>query len=413
MWGATVRLVRQWEVGTRRPLPDKPDSGTPPHRRFSHAAGLPSDNAKQSVARACSHNWIVRTPWTCFAAPVDFVTQVKPLLARHCFACHGPGVNSGGLRFNSQQAAFAKLDSGAHAITPGDIGASELIARVKSSDAETRMPPEGKPLAPEEIALLERWIEEGAEWKNHWAFSPVQRPTPPEVQDRDWVLNPIDAFVLAKLEAAKLKPAPAADRRTLARRAYYDITGLPPSYAEVEAFAADTAPTAWRELVVKLLASPHYGEHWARHWLDVVRYAETNSFERDGPKPNAWKYRDYVIRALNTDKPYDEFVREQLAGDELDAVTQDSIIATGYYRLGIWDDEPADPVQARADERDDWVSTTSQAFLGLTLGCARCHDHKIDPLPQTDYYGLAAFFADVTSYGDRGDEAHQQSVAVW
>lgn len=344
------------------------------------------------------------SPRPCSAAPVDFVTQIKPLLARHCFACHGPGVSSGGLRFNSQQAAFAQLNSGARAITPGNIGASELIARVKSHDPETRMPPEGKPLSPEEIALLERWIAEGADWKNHWAFSPIQKSIPSEVQDREWVINPIDAFVLAKLEAADLKPARLADRRTLARRAYYDLTGLPPSFEEVQAFAADTSPTAWSDLIDKLLASPHHGEHWARHWLDVVRYAETNSFERDGPKPNAWKYRDYVIRAFNNDKPYDEFVREQLAGDELDEVTQDSIIATGYYRLGIWDDEPADPVQARADERDDWVNTTSQAFLGLTLGCARCHDHKIDPLPQTDYYGLAAFFADVTSYGVAGDE---------
>ena len=178
------------------------------------------------------------------------------------------------------------------------------------------------------------------------------------------------------------------------------MTGLPPTNEQVEAFLRDASPDVWPRLVDSLLASPHYGEHWARHWLDLVRFAETNSFERDGLKPNAWKYRDYVIRSFNDDKPYDRFVREQLAGDELEKVTDDSIIATGYYRLGIWDDEPADPLQAQFDQFDDIITTTSQVMLGLTVGCARCHDHKIDPIPQTDYYGLLAFFADVTPYAD-------------
>ncbi|MAT68901.1 MAG: hypothetical protein CMJ58_05200 [Planctomycetaceae bacterium] len=344
------------------------------------------------------------------APAVDFARDVKPLLARRCFACHGPETGEGGLRLTSRAEALAELDSGMLAIVPGDPDESELLARVSSDDEFMRMPPEGEPLTPEEIQTLRRWIAEGADWKQHWAWLPRQPQTPPAVQRDDWVANPIDAFILAKLEAAELEPASDAQRRTLIRRAYYDLTGLPPTRQQVEQFVGDDAPDAWSRLVDKLLESPHYGERWARHWLDVVRYAETNSFERDGAKPNAWKYRDYVIRSLNADKPYDQFVREQLAGDELDNVTRDSIIATGYYRIGIWDDEPADPTQSRADEQDDIVSTTSQAFLGLTVGCARCHDHKIDPIPQADYYGLVAFFADVTSYAERGD---QQTNNQW
>jgi mono/diheme cytochrome c family protein len=338
------------------------------------------------------------------ADPIDFATQVKPLLARRCFACHGPQTGEGGLHLDGPETALAELDSGAHAIVPGDIENSELINRVTSTDEFMRMPPEGKPLTDDEIDTLKQWIREGAKWKMHWAFVPPQRRQAPAVKNSTWVKNPIDEFILARLEEEGLAPAPAADKRTLARRAYFNVIGLPPTNKQLEDFLKDASPDAWERLADELLSSPHYGEHWARHWLDLVRYAETNSFERDGRKPNAWKYRDYVIRSLNNDKPYDQFVKEQLAGDELDEVTEDSITATGYYRLGIWDDEPADPVQALADEKDDLVSTTGQVFLGLTLGCARCHDHKIDPIPQRDYFGMVSFFADVTSYGQRGDE---------
>ncbi|MCC6493062.1 MAG: PSD1 domain-containing protein [Pirellulales bacterium] len=335
------------------------------------------------------------------AAPaVDFAQQIKPLLARRCFACHGPTVSEGGLRLDRPDAALAELDSGLHAIVPGDTAASELVARVSATDDSLRMPPEGKPLAPEEVALFRRWIAAGAPWQKHWAFIPPAPQQPPAVRDQSWPQNPIDAFILAKLEEAGLSPARRADRRTLARRAYFNLTGLPPTPQQLEKFLADQSPDAWPRLIDELLASPHYGEHWARHWLDLVRYAETNSFERDGAKPFAWKYRDYVIRAFNDDKPYDQFVREQLAGDELEPPADDAVIATGYYRLGIWDDEPADPLQARYDAWDDLVSTTSQTFLGLTIGCARCHDHKIDPISQADYYSFLAFFADVTPYAD-------------
>lgn len=341
-----------------------------------------------------------------WAKPVDFSREVKPILARRCFACHGPESGEGGLRLDGREHALAELDSGLLAIVPEDAARSELIARITAEDESLRMPPEGKPLSAHEVDVLRRWIDEGAEYQKHWAFVPPVKREPAAMEGdlKSWVQTPIDAFVLAQLEANNLTPAPQADKRTLCRRAYFDLTGLPPTEQQLEEFLSDESEGAWERLIDQLLASPHYGERWGRHWLDLVRFAETNSFERDGGKPNAWKYRDYVLRSFNADKPYDQFVREQLAGDELEEVTQDSILATGYYRLGIWDDEPADPVQARSDEMDDLIATTSQAFLGLTVGCARCHDHKIDPIPQKDYYGLAAFFADVTSYGDRGDQ---------
>jgi hypothetical protein len=236
----------------------------------------------------------------------------------------------------------------------------------------------------------------------HWAFQRVKRPPVPAVKDRAWVANPVDAFVLARLEAKDLRPNPPASKRALIRRLYYDLTGLPPTPGEVEAFVADGSPDAYEALVERLLASPHYGEKWGRHWLDLVRFAETNSYERDNPKPFAWRYRDYVIRAFNQDKPYDHFVREQLAGDELADSTADALIATGYYRLGIWDDEPTDRLQARYDGLDDIVATTGQVFLGLTVDCARCHDHKIDPIPQKDYYRLVAFFQNINHYRNGG-----------
>ena len=333
-------------------------------------------------------------------APVNFARDVKPLLARRCFSCHGPNTQEGGLRLDNAEAALAELDSGLHAIVPSNVDESALIARVTATDEAERMPPEGKPLTPSEVATLRKWIAAGAKYEKHWAFVPPERHAAPEVANKGWLRNPIDAFILANLEQAGFEPAEPADKRTLARRAYFGVVGLPPTNAQLQAFLADDTPGAWPRLVDSLLASPHFGEHWARHWLDLVRFAETNSFERDGLKPNAWKYRDYVIRSFNDDKPYDQFVKEQLAGDELDEVTADTMIATGYYRLGTWDDEPADPLQAKYDDYDDIISTTSQAFLGLTVGCARCHDHKIDPIPQTDYYGLLAFFADVTPYAD-------------
>ncbi len=336
--------------------------------------------------------------------PISYSRQVQPILAKHCFACHGPDDAESGLALDASETALALADSGFAAIVPGKSHESELIARVTAEDEGLRMPPEGKPLAAAEIAILKRWIDEGAKWEKHWAFDPIREQTPPEVKNEQWVAGDIDRFILSGLERKGLTPAPPADKATLARRLYYDLIGLPPTQDELADFLADQRADAYERLVDKLLASPHYGERWGRQWLDVVRYAESNSFERDGAKPNAWKYRDYVIRSLNDDKPYDRFIREQLAGDELDEANLETMTATGYYRLGIWDDEPADMEQALADEMDDIVSTTAQAFLGLTIGCARCHDHKIDPIPQKDYFGIVAMMADVTTYGVRNDQ---------
>jgi mono/diheme cytochrome c family protein len=338
---------------------------------------------------------------------VDFGREIQPLLAKRCFACHGPDKNEGGLRLHQSEASQVELDSGERAIVAHEPDASALLARVSSEDESIRMPPEGEPLTAEQIDALRRWIAEGAEYKVHWAFLPLSDPSPPEVKDASWLKNPIDAFILHKLEEKGLAPAPAASPQTLIRRMTFDVTGLPPKPEETEAFVAEyerNREAAIEALIGRLLDSPHYGERWARHWLDLVRFAETNSFERDGPKPNAWRYRDYVIKSFNDDKPYDQFLREQLAGDELDSVSTETIVATGYYRLGIWDDEPADPLQARFDEFDDIVSTTGQVMLGLTVNCARCHDHKIDPIPQADYYQLVAFFRDISPYGTRGDQ---------
>ena len=344
--------------------------------------------------------------------PVDFSRDIQPILARRCYACHGPDAQEAGLRLDDAAAAVAELASGARAIVPGEVAASTILERIVAEDPDVRMPPEGARLAPSQVATIRTWIDQGAEWKEHWAFRPPVRPDVPPIDaaahpavvaDAEAPPTPIDAFILRGL-ARKGLPAPAlADRRTLLRRATYDLTGLPPSEAEMEDFLADGSPGAWERVVDRLLASPHYGEKWGRHWLDLVRYADTTSFERDGDKPHAWRYRDWVIRAFNDDKPFDRFAVEQIAGDELEGAGPDQFVATGYYRLGLWDDEPADRLQARYDWLDDIVATTGQTFLGLTINCARCHDHKIDPLPQRDYYGLLSFFMNVTPMGNGGD----------
>jgi hypothetical protein len=225
-----------------------------------------------------------------------------------------------------------------------------------------------------------------------WAFQPVKRPAVPAVRDRDWVRTPVDAFILAKLEQKGIRPAPGADRRTLLRRVYLDLIGLPPTPEEQRTFLDDKRPDAYARVVEELLSRPQYGERWARHWLDVARYAESNGYERDGAKPNAWRYRDYVINTFNTDKPYNRFLTEQLAGDEMDGTNAETQIATTFLRLGTWDDEPAEPVVDRYDQLDDVLGTTATAFLGVTLRCARCHDHKFDPFPQVDYYRMLSVF---------------------
>ncbi|HEX3726503.1 MAG TPA: PSD1 and planctomycete cytochrome C domain-containing protein [Pirellulales bacterium] len=354
-----------------------------------------------------------------------FESKVKPLLAMHCLKCHGgDGKVKGGLYLTSREGILKGGDSGP-AISLATPRESLLLEAVNYTGVE--MPPSGK-LPEEQIAVLTKWVDLGLPWgtqrelaertagghgpppvdensRAFWSFQPVAAPNPPTTGESGWVRTPIDAFVLARLQQDGLAPSPPAEKSVLLRRAYYDLIGLPPSPEEAEAFLADNSPEAFERVVDALLESPHYGERWGRHWLDLVRYAETNSYERDGPKPFVWRYRDYVIRSFNDDKPYDQFATEQLAGDELDLVTRDTIIATGYYRLGIWQDEPVDPEQELFEDLDDLVRTTGEVFLGLTIGCARCHDHKLEPLPQTDYYRMLAFFRNVRRFGVRSQES--------
>ena len=354
---------------------------------------------------------------------VFFESEVLPVLQAHCLKCHGaePKVK-GGLDLTTRAATLAGGDSGP-VYDAKNPEKSLLLTAVHYKDEQYRMPPKGK-LADKDIAVLTKWVKDGLpvspdrmdsaaaakpkpkggvvtdEAKRYWAYQPVKRPEVPKHQTPNTKHHPIDAFVLAKLEAKGLKPVGPADKVALVRRAYYDLWGLPPTPEQVDAFVTDASPDAWEKLLDALLASPHYGEKWGRHWLDVVRYAETNGYERDGPKPHAWKYRDYVVKSFNADKPYPQFVREQLAGDELPGYNPDAVIATGFHRLGIWDDEPADPLLALYDGYDDLVTVAGQGFLGMSLNCARCHDHKVDPIPQTDYYKLVAFFRDVRPFSD-------------
>ena len=238
--------------------------------------------------------------------------------------------------------------------------------------------------------------------KAFWSYKPLRRPDVPKVDHAGWNASPIDAFLYKRLQAAGLEPNEPASRRELIRRASYDVTGLPPTLAEVEAFENDKSPDAWEKVIDRLLASPHYGEKWARHWLDIVRYAESNGFERDSDKPHIWRYRDYVIDALNMDLPYDQFLLQQLAGDEIEKPTSQSMIATGYHRLMQWDDEPADRLLHLFDNLDDDLRITTEGMLGMTVGCARCHDHKGDPISQEDYYSMMAFFRGVKQPGKGG-----------
>ena len=353
-----------------------------------------------------------------------FEEKVQPILEKSCLECHGkdPDDLGGSLALISRAAILKGGDSGP-AIDLEDHSDSLLLEAVNYEFYE--MPPSGK-LPQAEIDILTKWVKMGAPWtaasadkvvesnhmepevneqsKQFWSFQKVERPVVPTVKNEQWITNEIDNFILARLESKGLAPANEASKQTLIRRVYYDLIGLPPTPEEVKAFVADESPDAYRQLVERLLASPHYGEKWGRHWLDLVRYAESNSFERDGTKPYVWRYRDYVIRAFNNDKPYDRFLIEQLAGDELPDAGAEQIIATGYYRLGQWDDEPADPTLAMYDDLDDILATTSQAMMGLTVNCARCHNHKIDPIRTQDYYSMLAFFRNVRRYGVRAHE---------
>jgi hypothetical protein len=333
---------------------------------------------------------------------VDFIHDVQPILKESCYSCHGPEKSKGGLRLDVKARALKGGENGP-VIVPGSSAKSPLIARLSSADPDERMPQKAEPFSREKIKRIADWIDRGAIWPEaiagadparHWAFQPLNKPQPPTVKNSQWVRASIDNFVLAQLEAHNLKPNGPADRRKLIRRAYLDLLGLPPTPVEVEAFVGDASPKAYDQLIDRLLANPHYGERWARHWLDAARFAESDGFEQDTDRPYAYWYRDFVIKALNDDLPYDQFVEWQIAGDELAPDDPWAMAATGFLGAEQFPTQltEAEFEQARYDELDNMAATTGTAILGLTIGCARCHDHKFDPISNKEYYRLVSTF---------------------
>ncbi|MDB5351719.1 MAG: Protein of unknown function (DUF1553)/Protein of unknown function (DUF1549)/Planctomycete [Planctomycetota bacterium] len=354
----------------------------------------------------------------------DFRDKVAPILEARCVRCHGETAKKGGLALHTAEAMKAGGESGA-AIEPGKPGESLLIEKITGVKPE--MPKGGKPLSANEVAAIRRWIEAGAEWPKGlalkepkaaagpwWAIQPLNRPKVP--QATNWARNPIDAFVLSAMVDRKLAPGPEAGRATLIRRLTFDLHGLPPSPEDIQAFLNDKRPDAYERLVGRLLASPRYGERWGRHWLDVAHYGDTHGYDKDKPRRNAWRYRDYVIKSLNDDKPYARFVREQVAGDVLFPGNNDATTATGFLAAGPWDfvghaelrEGTVDKEKTRLIDRDDVLANVMSTFSSLTVHCARCHDHKFDPIPQKEYYGLQAVFAGIER-GDRPVEGRQRA----
>jgi len=329
--------------------------------------------------------------------PVDFAREVLPIFKASCFPCHGPNKRNGGLRLSNREDAFKGGISGP-VIIPGNADASLLVKRISGDELGPRMPKGMTALTPDQIETIKRWINEGAHWPEgaenakHWAFVKPVRPPIPEVKNRRWVRNPIDAFILHRLEQEGLQPSPEAPKEVLIRRVYLDLIGLPPSPEEVDAFLRDKRPDAYERLVDKLLASPHYGERQARIWLDLARYADTDGYEKD-LRRSIWRYRDWVIDAFNRDMPFDQFTIEQIAGDLLPNPTLEQRIATGFHRNTMQNLEGGvDQAEAHFMKLVDRVDTTATVWLGITFGCARCHDHKYDPFTQRDYYAMLAFF---------------------
>ncbi len=353
--------------------------------------------------------WVLLTAWLPVLAgaqdpsrKVDFSRDIRPILSDKCFTCHGPDENkrASELRLDVRESAFAVRD-GQAAIVPGDVAGSRLHQRITSTDPETKMPPpaSGQELSTSQIELLTAWIQQGAKWTEHWAFLAPQRPAVPFLPDDKWNRNEIDPFVLDHLQQESLKPSVEAGRRTLIRRVTLDLTGLPPTPKEVDAFLADTSSMAYETLVDRLLASPRYGEHMAVGWLDAARYADTSGYQNDGPR-DMWRWRDWVMDAFNSNKPFDQFTIEQLAGDMLENPTLDQRIATGFNRNHRGNAEGGIiPEEYQVEYVVDRVDTTSTVWLGLTMGCARCHDHKYDPIPQKDFYQVFACFNNIPENG--------------
>ncbi len=346
-----------------------------------------------------------------------FETKIRPLLSARCFKCHGKEKQNGGLRVDALSTLLKGGESG-EALVAGKPEESLLVEAIRWESFE--MPPSGK-LPAAEIALLTKWIADGAFWPEHdavlrddapatpkitdedrdwWAFQPITNPTVPDTGSEGWSRNEVDHFVSRKLQTSKLSPAPEADRRTLIRRVYADMIGLPPSNDEVETFVNDQSPDAWQKVIDRLLDSPQYGERWGRHWLDLVRYSESDGYRADGYRPTMWRYRDWVIQSFNNDKPFDQFVREQIAGDELDPHNPDAVVATAYWRLYLYEYNQRDVRGHWRAIIDELTDITGEAFLGMSVGCAKCHDHKFDPILRKDYFRLQAFFSSIEPRDD-------------
>jgi hypothetical protein len=369
--------------------------------------------------------WSVRADDKAF-----FLERVTPVLRQRCLPCHNSQKTKGGLNLTTRDRLVKGGDTGP-AVVPGDAARSLLVEMIDGP--EPRMPKQGKPLKTEEVAALRRWIDAGVPWPkglvlvedkpaprvgpDWWSLRQLNRSALPAIRDRSWVRTPIDVFILATLEAKGLRPSPPADRRTLIRRVTYTLHGLPPTPAEIDAFLADQSSEAYEKLIDRLLASPRYGERWGRHWLDVVHYGDTQGYDKDKRRDHAWPYRDYVIRSFNSDKLYSRFIREQVAGDVLFPGDPNGVIGTGFIAAGPWDfvghvelrEGTVEKEKTRLLDRDDMVANTISTFLSLTVHCARCHDHKFDPIPKRDYYRLQAVFAGV----DRGDRPYIRSDLVY
>jgi hypothetical protein len=334
---------------------------------------------------------------------IGFNRDIRPILSNKCFKCHGPDLKKGGLDLQSRATALKPLKSEGFAIVPGKPQDSRLLEKVQAETPDLRMPPKGDPLTPDQIATLKAWIEQGAKYEEHWAYVKPARPKLPEAKNKDWVRNGIDALVLARLEQDGLSPSPEADRATLIRRASLDLTGLPPSLADVDAFLADKTPDAYEKMIDKLLASPHYGEHQARYWLDLARYADTNGYEKD-ERRTIWPYRDWVINAFNRDLPFAQFTIEQIAGDLLPDPTTEQKIATSFHRNTMVNTEGGiDDEEFRVAAVVDRVNTTMEVWMGTTIACAQCHNHKFDPFSQKEFYQLFAFFNNTEDRGGSND----------
>ncbi len=349
------------------------------------------------------------------AQPVDFARDIQPIFEQHCYACHGEDRQRGGVRLDRRASVWRGGDSGEPGVVPGDSAASHLVHSLTGADGLKQMPLNRDPLSEPQIALVRRWIDEGADWpggesdtddflqRDHWSLQPVVDPVVPDVAADPWCANPVDGFILEALRAAGLEPSPEADRRRLIRRVFFTLHGLAPTPEQVSQYVNDPRPDWYARMVDELLDSPRYGERWARHWLDIVRYADTNGFETNTPRPNAYPYRDYVIRAFNDDVPYDRFILDQLAGD-----TTGEDAATGFLVAGTKDivgsPDPVLTAMQRSNELADMVNVTSTTFMGLTVACARCHHHKFDPILHGDYYAMEAFFAGV-QHGERPTSA--------